>query len=96
MEDNQSLRQRVEAVLPSWRSWYPSVFDAAVDLCMLRELVCAPSSLMLSNRHARVQSASEQAHREKWGGFEDGADHPDAVPGKNKRRRRKRKNASKA
>jgi len=95
MEDNQSLKQRVEAVLPGWRSWYPSVFDAAVDLGLLRARVCSPSSLLLSNRHARVQSAAEQAHREKWGGVEDAADHPDAKAGNKKRRRRKRVNGRK-
>ncbi len=91
MEQSRSLRQRVEEALPNWRTWYPSVFDAAVDLGLLRARVCAPSSLLLSNRHARVQSEAEQAHREKWGGAEDGADHPDAGNGK-ARKRRKRKN----
>lgn len=95
MEDNQSLRQRVEAVLPSWRSWYPSVFDAAVDLGLLRARVCAPSSLLLSNRHASVQSAAEQAHREKWGGTDDGQEQPRAAAGRGKRRRNKRRQGAK-
>lgn len=63
-----TLRQRVEKELPRWRSWYPSIFEAARDLGMIRAEVCPPSQLLLSNRHARVQSEAEQAHREKWGG----------------------------
>jgi hypothetical protein len=70
MSDNDSLRRQVEALLPGWQSWYPSLFDAAVDLGLLRARVCSPSSLLLSNRHAGMQSAAEQAHREKWGGEE--------------------------
>ena len=47
-----SLRDEVEKRLPNWASWYPSVFDAARDLGLIRARVCAPSSLLLSNRHA--------------------------------------------
>lgn len=65
--EGQSLRQRVEAVLPGWESWYPSLFDAAVDLGLIRARVCAPSSLLLSQRHAGVQAAAERAYRQKWG-----------------------------
>ena len=70
MSDTDSLRRKVEALLPGWESWYPSLFDAAVDLGLLRARVCAPSSLLLSNRHASIQTAAERAHREKWGGEE--------------------------
>jgi hypothetical protein len=63
-----TLREQVEEMLPSWRSWYPSLFDAAEDLGLIRARVCSPGSLLLSTRHADVQSAAEQAHREKWGG----------------------------
>lgn len=70
MDDGKSLKDRVEQRLPNWQSWYPSLFDAAVDLGLLRAQVCSPSKLLLSNRHARVQSQAEQAHREKWGGTE--------------------------
>lgn len=70
MDDGKSLKERVEQRLPNWQSWYPSLFDAAVDLGLLRARVCSPSQLLLSNRHARVQSQAEQAHREKWGGAE--------------------------
>lgn len=61
-----SLREQVESVLPNWRSWYPSVFDAAVDLGIIRARVCAPSSLLLSNRHASVYNEALQAFREQW------------------------------
>ncbi|NNF52015.1 MAG: hypothetical protein HKN59_06225 [Gammaproteobacteria bacterium] len=63
-----SLKQRVEELLPNWQSWYPSLFDAAEDLGLIRARVCSPSSLMLSNRHSRVQSDALNAFREKWGG----------------------------
>ena len=69
------LQEQVEALLPSWRRWYPSLFDAATDLGLLRARVCSPDSLLLSNRHARVQRTAEKAHREKWGG---GAEDPHA------------------
>ena len=70
MEEGESLREKVEKRLPNWQTWYPSIFDAAVDLGLLRPQVCPPSQLLLSKRHARVQSQAEQAHREKWGGTE--------------------------
>lgn len=63
-----SLKDQVEAMLPNWESWYPSLFHAAEDLGIIRARVCSPSSLMLNNRHASVQSAAVQAFREKWGG----------------------------
>lgn len=61
-----SLREQVELLLPAWQSWYPSLFDAAADLGLIRARVCAPSSLMLSNRHASVQSEAMQAFKEQW------------------------------
>ena len=61
-----SLREQVESLLPSWQSWYPSLFDAAADLGLIRARVCAPSSLMLSHRHAAVQSEALQAFRKQW------------------------------
>lgn len=61
-----SLREQVESLLPAWQSWYPSLFDAAADLGLIRARVCAPSSLMLSNRHAAVQSEAIQAFKEQW------------------------------
>jgi hypothetical protein len=65
-----SLREQVEALLPNWESWYPSLFHAAEDLGIIRARVCSPSSLMLSNRHAKVQSDAENAFKDKWGGRE--------------------------
>jgi hypothetical protein len=65
-----SLREEVERRLPNWQSWYPSLFDAAVDLGVLRARPCDPSTLLLSNRHAGVRHQAEQAHLEQWGGGE--------------------------
>lgn len=62
-----TLREQVEQLLPSWRRWYPSLFDAATDLGLLRARVCSPDSLLLSNRHSEVRSAAEAAHRKQWG-----------------------------
>jgi len=78
-----SLREQVEAVLPKWERWYPSLFDAAADLGLIKARVCSPDSLLLSNRHASVQSQAQAAHREKWGGTEE--------PGRNAPRRGKKK-----
>ncbi len=61
-----NLREQVESLLPSWESWYPSLFDAAYDLGLIRARVCDPSSLLLSNRHAAVQGEALQAFRERW------------------------------
>jgi hypothetical protein len=64
--DRRNLREQVESLLPTWQSWYPSLFDAAADLGLIRARVCAPSLLMLSNRHASVQSEALQAFKEQW------------------------------
>jgi hypothetical protein len=61
-----SLREQVESLLPGWQSWYPSLFDAAADLGLIRARVCAPSSLLLSTRHAAVQQEALQMFKEKW------------------------------
>ena len=66
-----SLREEVEALLPNWESWYPSLFHAAEDLGIIRARVCSPDALLLSNRHARVQSKALEEFRDKWGGKED-------------------------
>lgn len=65
-----TLREQVEALLPKWERWYPSLFDAACDLGLLKAQVCDPDSLLLSNRHAKIRQRAEDAHREKWGGTE--------------------------
>jgi hypothetical protein len=62
----KNLREQVDSLLPGWQSWYPSLFDAAADLGLIRARVCSPSSLMLSNRHAAVQSEALQAFRQQW------------------------------
>ncbi len=68
-----SLREQVEQMLPGWESWYPSLFDAAQDLGLIRARVCSPDSLLLSNSHAAVRQSAENLHRERWGGTEDGS-----------------------
>jgi hypothetical protein len=63
-----NLRARVEELLPNWERWYPSLFDAASDLGIIKAEVCDPNSLLLSSRHAKIRQRAEDAHREKWGG----------------------------
>ncbi len=63
-----NLRGEVERLLPDWKRWYPSLFDAADDLGLIRARVCSPDTLLLSKRHSKVRSAAEEAHREMWGG----------------------------
>ena len=79
-----SLRDQVEQLLPGWRRWYPSLFEAARDLGLIRARVCSPDSLLLSNRHAHIQRDAENAHREKWGGQ---AEEPVLIRPKKRRRR---------
>ena len=52
--------------MPGWERWYPSVFDAAADLGLIRTRVCPPSQLLLSSRHAGINSEALQAFRERW------------------------------
>ncbi|MGD9843416.1 MAG: hypothetical protein AB7F79_08880 [Steroidobacteraceae bacterium] len=61
-----SLRDQVDELLPGWQSWYPSLFDAAQDLGILRARVCDLSSLMLSHRHASIYNEAVQAFRTQW------------------------------
>ena len=61
-----SLRDEVEKLLPEWRHWYGNLFDAALDLGIIRATGCDPASLLLSNRHRAVRAAAEHAHRERW------------------------------
>ncbi len=63
-----SLREKVEQLLPNWERWYPSLFDAASDLGLIKAEVCDPNTLLLTRRHRRVRQQAEDAHREKWGG----------------------------
>lgn len=72
----QSLREQVESLLPTWQSWYPSLFHAAEDLGLIRARVCSLSSLMLSNRHAQVQNEAIQAFKERWS-VEDESENPE-------------------
>ena len=68
---DMTLKDRVEQVFPEWQRWYPSLFDAAVDLGVIRARVCDPSSLLLSNRHAGVRAAAELEHRRRWSAEEN-------------------------
>jgi hypothetical protein len=65
-----NLRDQVESLLPNWQSWYPTVFDAAVDLGILRARVCPPGSLLLSQRHSSIYNEAVQAFREQWSAVE--------------------------
>lgn len=76
-----NLREQVESELPNWQSWYPSLFDAAVDLGLLRARPCDPSTLLLSNRHAGVRHQAEQAHLEQWGGSEQQGEEEERLRG---------------
>ncbi|MDH3533565.1 MAG: hypothetical protein OEO82_11595, partial [Gammaproteobacteria bacterium] len=56
-----TLREQVEQLLPNWERWYPSLFDAASDLGLIKAEVCDPNSLLLTNRHAKVRQRAEDA-----------------------------------
>jgi hypothetical protein len=77
-----NLREQVEALLPNWQSWYPSLFEAACDLGVLRARVCDLSSLVLSNRHASVYNEAVQAFRNQWMADEPEADTAPTPQGK--------------
>jgi hypothetical protein len=68
-----NLREHDEAILPEWERWYPSLFDAAADLGVIRARVCAPSALLLSRRHATIRDEAIRAFRERWNAAEDEA-----------------------
>ena len=84
-QSSRSLRDRVDELLPGWQSWYPSLFDAAHDLGILRAQVCDLSSLVLSNRHAHIHNEAVQAFRNQWSVEEpeqeqEPEEDPDTVP----------------
>ena len=78
-----SLRAQVEELLPNWERWYPSLFDAAYDLGVIKAEVCDPGTLLLSTRHSKVRQQAAEAHREKWGGQDQ-----EVVPVRRRRTRR--------
>ena len=63
-----NIRSEVEKLLPNWERWYPSLFDAAIDLGLIKAEVCDPNSLLLSNRHTKIRQRAVEAHRACWGG----------------------------
>lgn len=65
------LRKQVEGLLPGWESWYPSLFDAAQDLGLIKARVCPPSALVLAHRHAGIYGEAVQAFREQWNAEEE-------------------------
>jgi len=71
----RSLRDQVDELLPNWQSWYPSLFDAAHDLGILRARVCDLSSLVLSKRHAHIYNEAVQSFREQWSAEEPEEHH---------------------
>jgi len=79
-QSNRSLRDQVEELLPDWQSWYPSLFDAAYDLGILRARVCDLSTLVLSRRHASVYNEAVQAFREQWSVEEPEESNPADTP----------------
>ena len=81
-----TLRDQVEALLPNWERWYPSLFDAASDLGLIKAEVCDPKTLLLSTRHSKIRQRAADAHREKWGGQAQ-----EYQPVRRKRSRRKRR-----
>ncbi|MEM1261143.1 MAG: hypothetical protein AAGH76_01975 [Pseudomonadota bacterium] len=90
IDESLSLRERVERHLPRWQSWYPSVFDAARDLGLIRAEVCPPSQLLLSNRHSRVRHDAQAAHREQWGVGNEDVSTRSPEPRSSRRRRKKK------
>jgi hypothetical protein len=66
-----SLRDIVESILPEWERWYPSLFDAAADLGVIRARICPPSQLLLSRRHASIREEAVRAFRERWNAVDD-------------------------
>jgi hypothetical protein len=86
-QGSRSLRDEVDELLPGWQSWYPSLFDAAQDLGILRARVCDLSSLVLSNRHASIYNEAVQAFRNQWSVEEPEAQ--DAQPQSHPQRKRR-------
>jgi hypothetical protein len=75
-----NLREQVDSLLPGWESWYPSLFDAACDLGLIRARVCSLSSLLLSNRHASIQNEAIQSFRQQWSVEDDPGEQQGSEP----------------
>ena len=91
---SSQLRKQVERLLPGWESWYPSLFDAAQDLGLIKARVCPPSSLVLSNRHAAIYGEAVQAFRAQWNAedetFPSGDERAAPTTAGTKKRKRRR------
>ena len=63
-----TLKERVEKILPKWKSRYANPFDAATDLGLLKATVSDPDSLNLNKRHSRIRQQAKSLERELLGG----------------------------
>jgi len=88
---SSQLRKQVERLLPGWESWYPSLFDAAQDLGLIKARVCSPASLVLANRHAGVYGEAVQAFRAQWNAEDDPPAQPQGSTGNGSHNRNKRR-----
>ena len=66
-----TLKERVEKILPKWKSRYANPFDAATDLGLLKATVSDPDSLNLNKRHSRIRQQADNFQSELWGGSND-------------------------
>jgi hypothetical protein len=87
---SSQLRKQVERLLPGWESWYPSLFDAAQDLGLIKARVCPPSALVLSNRHAAIYGEAVQAFRAQWNAEDEPSPAQAERPGRSVKNRKKR------
>ena len=82
-----TLKERVDAIFPEWQRWYPSLFDAAVDLgrhprARLRSILAAAveSPCQCSCRGRARASAQVECRRERTGRVGEGPCQPSFVP----------------
>lgn len=61
-----NLKEEVEKLLPNWQNWYGTVFEAAVDLGLVKESRAKESDLDLRKRHKNIRRDAEQQFRKKW------------------------------
>jgi hypothetical protein len=61
-----NLKEQVEKLLPNWQNWYATVFEAAVDLGLVKESHTKESDLDLRKRHKSIRREAENQFRKKW------------------------------